>query len=36
VIGEDGAFEFRFVFYAPAQVVAMSVLLPMVWQIRCA
>ncbi|MEA5361724.1 TMEM175 family protein [Amycolatopsis sp., V23-08] len=34
VIGEDGAFEFRFVFYAVVQVVAMTVFVLMVWQIQ--
>ncbi|WP_328613451.1 TMEM175 family protein [Amycolatopsis sp. NBC_00355] len=34
VIGEDGAFEFRFVFYALVQVIAMTVFVLMVWQIQ--
>jgi uncharacterized membrane protein len=34
VLGEDGEFEFRFVFYALVQLVAMSVFVLMVWQIQ--
>ncbi|MEU0531070.1 TMEM175 family protein [Amycolatopsis tolypomycina] len=34
VIAEDGAFEFRFVFYAVVQVVALTLFLLMAWQIQ--
>jgi uncharacterized membrane protein len=34
VIGEDGAFEFRFVFYALVQVVALTLFLLMTWQVQ--
>jgi uncharacterized membrane protein len=34
VISEDGGFEFRFVFYALVQVVALTLFLLMAWQIK--
>ncbi|GHG18840.1 MULTISPECIES: TMEM175 family protein [Amycolatopsis] len=34
VIAEDGAFEFRFVFYALVQVVALTLFLLMAWQVQ--
>ena len=34
VIAEDGAFEFRFVFYSLVQVVALTLFLLMTWQIQ--
>ncbi|WP_410562162.1 TMEM175 family protein [Amycolatopsis sp. cmx-4-61] len=34
VIAEDGAFEFRFVFYAAVQLVALTLFLLMAWQIQ--
>ncbi len=34
VIAEDGAFEFRFVFYAAVQVVALTLFLLMAWEIQ--
>ena len=34
VIAEDGGFEFRFVFYALVQVIALTLFLLMAWQIK--
>ncbi|WP_103341737.1 TMEM175 family protein [Amycolatopsis sp. CA-126428] len=34
VIAEDGGFEFRFVFYAVVQVIALTLFLLMAWQIK--
>ena len=34
LISEDGGFEFRFVFYALVQVVALTLFLLMTWQIQ--
>jgi len=34
VVAEDGAFEFRFVFYALVQVVALTLFLLMAWQVQ--